>query len=246
MAASALIATVLLLVWLVQKNGVRSVSPVTAAASFAASLPLPFILTAVLVEYAGVSEVFAGLLGFLALIVCLAVLIQHTLHVHSFARAFTTSLAFWLLFFSMQAVLIAGTKLFLFEWYFVDGEAMEPNVPSGQVIFAEALSDAYEHGDVIVYKYPADPSRIFIHRVAAVPGDTVSLVKGELYINNEKVWHQYQYNTKKAKENLPPVELGEGEYYVLGDNLDRSSDSRSWGVLQEDLIVGKQIKMAWE
>ncbi|MEK7576053.1 MAG: S26 family signal peptidase, partial [Patescibacteria group bacterium] len=75
-------------------------------------------------------------------------------------------------------------------------------------------------GDVIIFRYPRDPSKFFIKRVAYLPGETVE-------INGEK------------------RVLGENEYYVLGDNSPQSSDSRYWGTLNKDLVVGRAFLRLW-
>lgn len=133
--------------------------------------------------------------------------------------------SFWDFFkFTIMAVVI----VFLFRtWvaqpFIVSGSSMEPTFQNGNYLIVDEISYRFhgpEKGDVIIFRYPRDPSKFFIKRVAYLPGETVE-------INGEK------------------RVLGENEYYVLGDNSPQSSDSRYWGTLNKDLVVGRAFLRLW-
>ena len=110
-----------------------------------------------------------------------------------------------------------------------------------------------KRGDVIVFIYPLDTSKDFIKRVVAVEGDTVKIVNKKLYINGAEVDDSravYKENTIFAAEiqkrdNFGPVTVPEGHLFVLGDNRDRSLDSRFWGFVPRKDVRGKAFMIYW-
>ena len=95
----------------------------------------------------------------------------------------------------------------------------------------------------MVFRYPKDPSKFFIKRVIGVPGDTVSIDGSVARITNEQYPDGFVLNEPYIKSMRNGIvleeKLGDREYFVMGDNRDQSSDSRVWGVLQEERIVGR-------
>ena len=100
-----------------------------------------------------------------------------------------------------------------------------------------------ERGDVIVFRYPRDPSRDFIKRVIAVPGDTVSIQGGQVTVNGTLLEEEYLDETTRG--DLDNTVVPDGSYFVLGDNRSNSSDSRSWGFVPEENIIGKAMFSYW-
>lgn len=149
--------------------------------------------------------------------------------------------------FSLIAILIVvPIRLFIAQPFIVSGASMEPNFDSGQYLIVDQLSyyfHAPSRGEIIIFRYPRDPSKYFIKRVIGEPGDTVSIENGTVTIINEAhpdgmaLEEPYAEPTPLAPKLVET--LGQREYFVMGDNRDESSDSRSWGVLQEERIVGR-------
>jgi signal peptidase I len=105
-----------------------------------------------------------------------------------------------------------------------------------------------ERGDVIVFHPPPpnDPSRDFIKRVIGVPGDTVDVRQGHVYVNGEELTEPYiQQATLPINVRFAHVVLGPDQFYVLGDNRGNSSDSRAWGPVSSDEIVGRTWLVYW-
>lgn len=149
--------------------------------------------------------------------------------------------------FSLIAILIVfPIRLFIAQPFIVSGASMEPNFHSGEYLIVDQVSYYFHQptrGEVIIFKYPRDPSKYFIKRVIGVPGDTITIDKGVVSIKNEQHPDGFIL-TEPYAEPMPLAPklvetLGDREYFVMGDNRDESSDSRSWGVLQEERIVGR-------
>jgi len=97
-------------------------------------------------------------------------------------------------------------------------------------------------GDILVFKYPKDPSKGYIKRLIGLPGDTVEIRAGEVWVNGSKLSEPYVDSKMNMSErSQPAVVVPARSYYVLGDNRDNSSDSRSWGFVPEELLMAKVV-----
>lgn len=102
--------------------------------------------------------------------------------------------------------------------------------------------------DVIVFRYPKDPSLDYIKRIVGVPGDTLEMRNRVLYRNNEKVEEPYAQHVlppSYERDNFPAITVPPGKYFVLGDNRDESADSRFWGFVDRSAIRGKAWRIYW-
>lgn len=110
-----------------------------------------------------------------------------------------------------------------------------------------------ERGDVIVFEYPEDPSKDFIKRVVGTPGDTVQVinkkvyVNGRLYVNSHEVHKEPDMipEAQNPRDNTKPIIVPADSYFVMGDNRDRSYDSRFWGFVKRDKIKGLAFIKYW-
>jgi signal peptidase I len=103
-------------------------------------------------------------------------------------------------------------------------------------------------GDVVIFKYPENPSVDFVKRVMGLPGETVELRDGFLYVNGQLTadpWGRYEGSRGTATRNFGPVRIPEGQYFMMGDNRDFSNDSRRWGFVDETLLRGKAWRLYW-
>lgn len=106
--------------------------------------------------------------------------------------------------------------------------------------------DDPEHGDVIVFRYPEDPSKDFIKRVAGVPGDVVEVRDHVLYRNGEPVEEPHvELHPGPTRVHFGPQTVPEDHYFVLGDNRFNSHDSRFWGFVPRSHIKGKAWRIYW-
>lgn len=150
--------------------------------------------------------------------------------------------------FSLVALLIVlPIRMFVAQPFIVSGASMETTFSTGQYLIVDQLTYQFEdprRGDVIVFRYPRDPSKFFIKRVIGIPGDTIDINGNKVTILNKTyqngvLLEESPYVHKMSPNTTLTETLGDNEYFVMGDNRDASSDSRMWGVLQRDRIVGR-------
>ncbi len=150
----------------------------------------------------------------------------------------------------IAAVIVVPIRYFLFQPFFVRGESMIPNFKDGDYLIIDEISYRFrepQRGEVIVFKYPEDPSSRFIKRIIGLPGETVQIKDGNILITDKE--------KRSLREDYLPLGLitvGEiktilkdNEYFVLGDNRPYSYDSRRFGPLPEKYIIGKVFFRAW-
>ena len=99
------------------------------------------------------------------------------------------------------------------------------------------------HGDVIIFHYPLDPSRDFVKRIIGVPGDTIEIERGQVFRNGVAI--EEPYVTNPDRRSADAVGVPEGAYYVLGDNRSVSTDSREWGMVPLENVVGRMWFRYW-
>jgi signal peptidase I len=131
---------------------------------------------------------------------------------------------------------------------------MMPNFHDGDYLIVNEIGyhmEKPQRGDVIIFKYPNDPSQYFIKRVIGLPGEKIEIRDNKITIyNSEKpqgfVLDESAYLASSVITSGDISEqLGDGQYYVLGDNRPNSSDSRRWGILDQKFIIGKAWVRAW-
>jgi signal peptidase I len=122
----------------------------------------------------------------------------------------------------------------------IEGKAMLPSFKDGDRVLVEENVSEIKRGDVIFFQYPKNTTKLFFKRVVGLPNETVSILNGKVFINDKELEEPYLDRTyNQAKSNLPPVKVPDQSYFVLGDNRDNSSDSRYWGTVKKELIIGK-------
>ncbi len=149
--------------------------------------------------------------------------------------------------FSIIALLIVvPIRMFIAQPFIVSGASMAETFHTGEYLIVDQLSYFFHQparGDVVIFRYPRDPSKYFIKRIIGVPGDTVRIEGSTVTIVNEANPEGLVLDEPYIRSMRPTgtmeEELGEREYFVMGDNRDESSDSRMWGVLQEERIIGR-------
>jgi signal peptidase I len=128
----------------------------------------------------------------------------------------------------------------------VDGSSMEPNFHDGDYVIVNRMAyrlGDIQRGDVIVFPYPLHEEDDYIKRVIGLPGDHVAVYGGVVYVNAEAL--SEPYIMEKPDTDLAEVIVPDGYVYVMGDNRNASSDSRSWGPLKIEKIIGKAVFRYW-
>lgn len=149
--------------------------------------------------------------------------------------------------FSIIALLIVfPIRLFVAQPFIVSGASMMETFHNGEYLIVDQVSYQLHdprRGDVVIFRYPRDPSKFFIKRIIGTPGDTVIIEGSKVTIKNttypEGLVLSEPYIKSMNPNNALTETLGDREYFVMGDNRDQSSDSRVWGILMEDRIVGR-------
>ena len=160
---------------------------------------------------------------------------------------------------TIQSLLVAAAiflviYLFLFRPFQVNGESMFPNFKDRQYVLTNIITLRFHHpvlGEVIVFKAPPDPDKDFIKRVIGIPGDTVMIKDGDVYVNGQKLDQSLflkddvkTYGGAFLKDG-DTVTVPTDEYFVMGDNRPYSSDSREWGFVPIGNIIGESMLVYW-
>ncbi|SJZ55598.1 signal peptidase I [Trichlorobacter thiogenes] len=156
---------------------------------------------------------------------------------------------------------IAGTfyvRENVIKAYKIPSKSMEPTLLVGDHILVDRSQPARtpKRGDIIVFKYPESPSKEFVMRVVALSGDTVEIKDKTFYLNGKILPESYAVHQEETlfppdqnpRDNLAPIKIPNDSYFVLGDNRDRSYDSRFWGTVSKDKLSGtvKSIYWSWD
>lgn len=142
-------------------------------------------------------------------------------------------------------IIIVPVRMFVAQPFIVRGASMDPTFATDQYLIVDELSyhlDAPSRGDVIIFKYPKDPKQYFIKRIIGLPGETVRIQDGSVFITDVggiKKELTETYITFHGNGGNLEKKLGPDEYFVMGDNRPESSDSRSWGTVPAANIVGR-------
>jgi len=159
----------------------------------------------------------------------------------------------------LQVVIVAlaivmPIRFFVFQPFIVKGASMEPTFHGNDYLIVDEISYRFkspERGEILVFKYPIDKTQRFIKRIIGLPGERVDIEAGRVTITSaigdKKLLNETYINTPLSEMALEnnSLTLGKGEYYVMGDNRAHSFDSRSWGALKREDIVGRVVFRAW-
>lgn len=137
-------------------------------------------------------------------------------------------------------------RIFIAQPFIVNGASMEPHFSSGEYLIVDEVSYRFrtpERGEVVVFKFPGNTSKFYIKRIVGLPGETIKIENNVITIKHkdgkEEILHE-TYISDPTTGSLSS-ELSDDEYFVLGDNRLVSSDSRKWGPVQSDLIIGRAL-----
>jgi signal peptidase I len=146
---------------------------------------------------------------------------------------------------ALLTLIIYGAVNFATGRFRIESISMEPNLHPGQYVIVDKLSYVLgqpQRGDVVVFQYPLAPQKDYIKRVIGLPGETVVIGGGAVGINGQPLSEPYI----AAPPNLGGTwALGPDQFFVMGDNRNNSSDSRSWGPLEGKYLIGKAVLVYW-
>jgi signal peptidase I len=157
-------------------------------------------------------------------------------------------------------IFVVFTRAFIFQQSKIPSGSMEDTLLIGDYIMVNryvfspaetAIEKALlpvrdvRRGDVIVFKFPDEPETDYIKRVIGLPGDTLEIRRGIVYVNNERMDDPFVKEAYRLPDSYPAFVVPAGRYWVMGDHRDRSSDSRVWGYVARDLIKGRALLIWW-
>ncbi len=150
-----------------------------------------------------------------------------------------------LTFIVLAIIIVVPVRLFIAQPFVVEGESMHPTFESGNYLIVDELTyhlSIPKRGDVVVFRYPGDPSVFYIKRLIGLPGETVHISHGQTTVTKTDgtvVTLNESYVVAEDATYTQDTTLGSDQYFVMGDNRPRSSDSRIWGALPKKNIVGR-------
>lgn len=142
-------------------------------------------------------------------------------------------------------LIVIPFRMFIAQPYIVEGSSMDPTFKNGDYLIVDQISYDFtspQRGEVIILKFPQDTSRYLIKRVIGLPNETVSIEKGKVTVKkgSEHITLDEPY-VRFEKTDTMEYKLGDNEYFVMGDNRAASSDSRVWGAVPSEDVVGRAI-----
>jgi signal peptidase I len=159
---------------------------------------------------------------------------------------------FWLTFREIAEVVVISLftvfviRNYLMQPFLVSGASMEPNFSNGHYLLIDELSYRFrepKRGEVVVFRYPGDERVYYIKRVIGLPGERVIVKDGRVFVYNPEYPNGFELKENYLASDVATsgnvdTALGDGEYFVMGDNRYFSFDSRNWGTLTRDEIIG--------
>ena len=135
----------------------------------------------------------------------------------------------------------------------IKGDSMRPNYPDGEYLLTDKVTYRFnepQRGDVIVFKAPTNEGEEFIKRIIGLPGESIKIVDGQVFINDQILNESYIGQSIPTRGGMflsdgESVKVPDSEYFVLGDNRPYSSDSRTWGLVPKGKITGRAWLIYW-
>ena len=147
---------------------------------------------------------------------------------------------------AISIVIIIPIRYFLIQPFYVKGASMEPTFHDHEYLIIDEISYRFgepKRGDVVVFRYPRDPREYYIKRVIGLPGEKIQVKGGDIFIYNNENPEGFKLEEKYLPSNLETygateeiISVGEGEYYVFGDNRPTSKDSRNFGPVKRSFL----------
>lgn len=148
-------------------------------------------------------------------------------------------------FATVALAIVIPIRLWIAQPFVVSGESMFPTFNDKEYLIVDEISfilGKENRGDVVVFRYPGDTSRYFIKRIIGMPNETIVINDGKVTIINKENPDGFTLDEpyiKEAFHTTGTYTTSEDEYFVMGDNRNRSSDSRIWGILPKKLMIGR-------
>jgi signal peptidase I len=157
-------------------------------------------------------------------------------------------LSVWLRDLAISLAISCFIIIFLYQPVKVEGTSMMPSLDDQERIFVNKFVyrlEAIERGDIVVFRYPRDPSKSFIKRVVGLAGDHIQIDSGRVLVNGKLLDEDYVPRAYEDQRSYPEVVVPSDSYFVLGDHRSLSNDSRDFGSVNQSYIYGKAVFGYW-
>jgi len=156
----------------------------------------------------------------------------------------------WMRDLAFSVLLAIILIVFIYQPVKVEGTSMMPALVNDERIFINKFtyrfgSGTISRGDLVVFFFPLDRSKSYIKRVIGLPGDTVQIDRGAVYVNGEPLEEPYVPDEFRDRQSMPTETVPADSYFVLGDHRSSSNDSRAWGTVGRRDIYGKAVFVYW-
>ncbi|HEX6879899.1 MAG TPA: signal peptidase I [Terriglobales bacterium] len=158
------------------------------------------------------------------------------------------TLSAWIRDLLISAAVSVFIIVFVYQPVRVEGTSMMPGLDDQERIFINKFVyrwEPIERGDVVVFRYPQDPTKSYIKRVIGVAGDHIRIEEGRVYVNGRELDEPYVLGYFRDDRSYPEVTVPSHSYFVLGDHRNMSSDSRDFGPIPEQSVYGKAVFVYW-
>jgi len=159
-----------------------------------------------------------------------------------------TSFGVWLRDLVVSLAISAFIIIFLYQPVKVEGTSMMPSLEDQERIFVNKFVyrlEPIERGDIVVFRYPRDPSKSYIKRVIGMQGDDIRIDGGQVYVNGKALDETYVPSEYTDQRSYPDIVVPPHCYFVLGDHRSMSNDSRDFGSVNQSFIYGKAVFGYW-
>lgn len=159
-----------------------------------------------------------------------------------------SGIGIWLRDLIISLAISAFIIVFLYQPVKVEGTSMMPSLEDQERIFVNKFVyrlEPIERGDIVVFRYPRDPSKSYIKRVIAMAGDHIRIDSGQVYVNGKALDEQYVPSEYADARSYQDTVVPENSYFVLGDHRSMSNDSRDFGCVNQGFIYGKAVFGYW-
>lgn len=172
----------------------------------------------------------------------------------NFLKKLFISVLEWIKIIVLALIIVIPIRVFIFQPFIVKGQSMQPTLHQNDYLIIDQLTYRFrepKRHDIVVFKYPQNPSQYYVKRIIGLPGERVVIKNSKIYIYNSIFPEGFLLDEDKylAIKNAPSdnidLIMGQDEYFVMGDNRLQSYDSRYWGALKSKYLVGRVVLRIW-
>ena len=163
-------------------------------------------------------------------------------------RSRAIALSVWLRDLVISLAISCFIIIFLYQPVKVEGTSMMPSLEDQERIFVNKFVyrlEPIQRGDIVVFRYPRDPSKSFIKRVVGLAGDRIRIDGGRVFVNGQALEEDYVPRAYEDERSYPATVVPPNSYFVLGDHRSLSNDSRDFGAVDQSFIYGKAVFGYW-